>query len=49
MKPELQQKYDALRGYLGKLENMSRVLPVRNWATSRDGGPRKRVVEELRI
>ena len=33
---------------LGKLENMSRMLPVRNWSTSRDGGPRKRVVEELR-
>ena len=39
--------YDRLSA-LGKLENMSRVLPVRNWSTSRDGGPRKRVVEELR-
>ena len=32
---------------LGKLENLSRTLPIRNWATSRDGGPRKRVVPEL--
>ncbi len=39
--------YDRLSA-LGKLENMSRVLPARNWSTSRDGGPRKRVVEELR-
>jgi len=40
--------YDRLSA-LGKLENMSRVLPLRNWSTSRDGGPRKRVVEELKI
>ena len=33
---------------LGKLENMNRVLPTRDWSGSRDGGPRKRVVEELR-
>jgi len=39
--------YDRLRA-LGKLENMSRVLPIRSWSTSRDGGPRKRVVEELK-
>lgn len=39
--------YDRL-STLGKLENMSHVLPARNWSTSRDGGPRKRVVEELR-
>ena len=39
--------YDRLDA-LGKLENMSRVLPTRDWSTSRDGGPRKRVVEELR-
>lgn len=39
--------YDRLAA-LGKLENMSRVLPTRNWSSSRDGGPRKRVVEELR-
>ena len=39
--------YDRLAA-LGKLENLSRVLPVRDWSTGRDGGPRKRVVEELR-
>jgi ferredoxin len=40
--------YDRLAA-LGKLENLNRVLPIRNWSTSRDGGPRKRVVEELSI
>jgi len=40
--------YDRLAA-LGKLENMSRVLPTRNWSTNRDGGPRRRVVEELKI
>jgi ferredoxin len=39
--------YDRLSA-LGKLENITRVLPIRNWSTSRDGGPRRRVVEELR-
>jgi ferredoxin len=39
--------YDRLVA-LGKLENITRVLPIRNWSTSRDGGPRRRVVEELR-
>jgi hypothetical protein len=39
--------YDRLSA-LGKLENMSRVLPTRDWSTSRDGGPRRRVVQELR-
>jgi len=31
--------YDRLAA-LGKLENMTRVLPTRNWSSSRDGGPR---------
>ena len=26
-----------------------RVIPIRDWSTSRDGGPRRRIVEELRI
>ena len=39
--------YDRLNT-LDRLENMTRVLPIRNWSTSRDGGPRTRVVEELR-
>jgi ferredoxin len=39
--------YDRLSA-LGKLENLSRVLPARDWSASRDGGPRRRVVEELK-
>jgi ferredoxin len=39
--------HDRLKA-LGKLDNISRVLPPRDWSTSRDGGPRKRIVEELR-
>ena len=39
--------YDRLSA-LGKLENLNRMLPARDWSTSRDGGPRRRVVEELR-
>ena len=39
--------YDRL-GTLGKLENISRILPPRDWSTSRDGGPRRRIVAELR-
>ena len=40
--------YDRLTA-LGKLENITRVLPIRDWSTSRDGGPRRRVAEELRV
>ena len=39
--------YDQLKA-LGKLENMDRVLPARSWTTSRDGGPRTRIREDLR-
>ncbi|HUU03492.1 MAG TPA: methylenetetrahydrofolate reductase C-terminal domain-containing protein [Myxococcota bacterium] len=39
--------YDRL-SRLGKLENIERVIPARDWSTSRDGGPRKRVREDLR-
>jgi len=39
--------YDRLKA-IGKLENMERVIPARSWATSRDGGPRIRVREDLR-
>lgn len=39
--------YDRLSA-LGKLENINRVLPARNWSSNRDGGPRTRVVEGLR-
>jgi hypothetical protein len=40
--------YDRLAA-LGKLENLTRVLPTRNWSAGRDGGPRTRVIEELRV
>lgn len=39
--------YDRLLA-LGQLEKMRRVLPAREWSTSRDGGPRKRIREDLR-
>jgi len=39
--------YDHLKAQ-GKLENMNKVFPARSWATSRDGGPRTRVREDLR-
>ncbi len=39
--------YDRL-ARLAKLENIERVIPARDWSTSRDGGPRKRVREDLR-
>ena len=38
--------YDRLKA-LSKLENMRRVIPPREWNSSRDGGPRKRVREDL--
>ena len=44
---DAQRQSDDLAA-LGKLENMARVLPTRNWSTSRDGGPRKIVREDLR-
>jgi len=39
--------YDRLTA-LGKLDSITCVLPICNWSTSRDGGPRRRVAEELR-
>lgn len=39
--------HDRLKA-LGKLDNINRILPVRSWATSRDGGPRTRIREDLR-
>ena len=40
--------YDRLKA-LGKLELMIEILPVKDWSTSRDGGPRKIVREDLRL
>lgn len=33
---------------MGRLKELERVWPVKNWITSRDGGPRKRVREDLK-
>jgi hypothetical protein len=33
---------------LGTLEKLSEILPPRNWATSRDGGPRRISLEHIR-
>ncbi len=40
--------YDRLKE-LGQLEKLEIVMPVKDWSTSRDGGPRKRVREDLKI
>ena len=40
--------YDRLKD-LGQLDKLEIVLPVKNWSKSRDGGPRKRVREDLKI
>jgi ferredoxin len=40
--------YDRLKA-LGKLELLTEIQPARDWSTSRDGGPRKIVREDLRL
>jgi hypothetical protein len=40
--------YDRLQE-LGQLEKLEIVMPVKDWSTSRDGGPRKRIREDLKI
>jgi len=40
--------YDRLKA-LGKLELMVEIQPARDWSTSRDGGPRKIIREDLRL
>ena len=40
--------YDRLKE-LGQLEKLETVQPIKNWSKSRDGGPRKRVREDLKI
>jgi ferredoxin len=40
--------YDRLKE-LGQLEKLEVVLPIKDWSTSRDGGPRKRIREDLKI
>jgi hypothetical protein len=34
---------------LGQLEKYEQVILEKDWSTSRDGGPRKRVREDLRL
>ena len=40
--------YDRLKE-LGQLDKLEIVLPIKDWSKSRDGGPRKRVREDLKI
>lgn len=40
--------YDRLKA-LGQLELMMEILPVKDWSTSRDGGPRRIVRNDLMI
>jgi len=40
--------YDRL-GSLGKLHLLQEIQPPKNWRTSRDGGPRRIVREDLRL
>lgn len=40
--------YDRLKN-LGRLDMLDVVLPVKDWSTSRDGGPRKIVREDLKL
>jgi hypothetical protein len=34
---------------LGQLDKYEEVIPVKDWSTSRDGGPRTRVREDLKL
>ena len=34
---------------LGQLDRYEEIIPVKDWTTSRDGGPRKRVREDLKL
>jgi hypothetical protein len=40
--------YDRMKE-LGQLEKLEEPMPIKDWSTSRDGGPRKRVREDLKI
>lgn len=40
--------YDRLSS-MGKLDTLLEIQPPKNWSTSRDGGPRKIVREDLRL
>lgn len=34
---------------LGKLETLEEIIPIKDWSTSRDGGPRKIIRDDLRL
>ena len=34
---------------LGQLDNYEQIIPAKDWSTARDGGPRTRVREDLRL
>jgi len=34
---------------LGQLDRYEEIIPVKDWTTSRDGGPRKKIREDLRL
>jgi hypothetical protein len=34
---------------LNQLDRYEEIIPVKDWRSSRDGGPRKRVREDLRL
>lgn len=40
--------YDRLEAQ-GRLDEMLEIMPVKDWSTSRDGGPRRLLREDLRI
>lgn len=40
--------YDRLKE-LGQLEKLETIISVKDWSKSRDGGPRRRIREDLRI
>ncbi|MDI6703907.1 MAG: methylenetetrahydrofolate reductase C-terminal domain-containing protein [bacterium] len=40
--------YDRLRE-LGRLEELSEIIPPKDWSSARDGGPRKTIRKDVRI
>jgi ferredoxin len=34
---------------LGQLDRYEEIIPIKDWTTARDGGPRKRIREDLRL
>jgi ferredoxin len=40
--------YDRMKA-IGKLDELTKVFPVKDWSTSRDGGPRKVVREDMKL